>query len=136
MHASFLSQAFASIVVCPAVSLELGSRMSRQKTAPHPAGVGFLVLSAMQSVSAVEKDRGETLGIRVGGSLRLTKEAMQTPTGRAAGGREQSVHRLGSLRTLGAEGNGGVCEGCIKGESVPGPAGSLAHKAGFIRSCL
>lgn len=42
MQASFLSQTFASIVVCLAVSLELGSRMSSQKT-----GVDFLVVSAM-----------------------------------------------------------------------------------------
>lgn len=35
-----------------------------------------------------------------------------------------------------SEGNGDRCEGCVKGESVPGPAGCLAHEAGFTRSWL
>lgn len=61
---------------------------------------------------------------------------MQTSTGRASGRRGQSVHRLESLRRLGAEGNRDEWGGCVKGEGVPVPAGSLGLDSGFICSWL
>lgn len=76
-------------------------------------------------------EQGLDIRVHQANAWRLKKGAMQTPTGRASGWREQPAHRLESLRRLGAEVNGDGWEACMKGECVPGPAGSLGHDAAF-----